>query len=174
VAVLTFRLQDSDLPLQLAFPVLMSNLMTYLAPAQAFSAPNGLQPGETLLIRPAGGDDAIAIDDPTGERFQADATEAGVLFTNTDRLGLYSVVSTQRSVGQFAVNLFDAGESTIAPAAQLTIGQSAVTATPAQETGQLELWPWIAAIALLILLIEWYVYHNGTVPPRRAPRAGAP
>ncbi len=173
VAVLTFRLQDSDLPLQLAFPVLMSNLMAYLAPAQAFSAPDGLLPGETLLIRPAGGDAAIAIDDPTGERFQAPATEAGVLFANTDRLGLYTVVSTQRTVGQFAVNLFDPGESTIAPAAQLTIGQSAVTATPANETGQLELWPWLAAIALLILLIEWYVYHRGTLPPQRIQRKGA-
>lgn len=173
VAVLTFRLQDSDLPLQLAFPVLMSNLMAYLAPAQAFSAPDGLLPGETLLIRPAGGDAAIAIDDPTGERFQAPATEAGVLFANTDRLGLYTVVSTQRVVGQFAVNLFNPGESTIAPAAQLTIGQSAVTATPANETGQLELWPWLAAIALLILLIEWYVYHRGTLPPQRIQRKGA-
>lgn len=173
VAVLTFRLQDSDLPLQLAFPVLMSNLMAYLAPAQAFSAPDGLLPGQTLLIRPAGGDAAIAIDDPTGQRFQAAATEAGVLFTNTDRLGLYSVVSTQRVVGQFAVNLFNPGESTIAPAAQLTIGQSAVTATPANETGQLELWPWLAAIALLILLIEWYVYHRGTLPPQRIQRKGA-
>ena len=173
VAVLTFRLQDSDLPLQLAFPVLMSNLMAYLAPAQAFSAPDGLLPGETLLIRPAGGDAAIAIDDPTGQRFQATATEAGVLFANTDRLGLYTVVSTQRVVGQFAVNLFNPGESTIAPAAQLTIGQSAVTATPANETGQLELWPWLAAIALLILLIEWYVYHRGTLPPQRIQRKGA-
>ena len=173
VAVLTFRLQDSDLPLQLAFPVLMSNLMAYLAPAQAFSAPDGLLPGETLLIRPAGGDAAIAIDDPTGQRFQAAATEAGVLFANTDRLGLYTVVSTQRVVGQFAVNLFNPGESTIAPAAQLTIGQSAVTATPANETGQLELWPWLAAIALLILLIEWYVYHRGTLPPQRIQRKGA-
>lgn len=172
VAVLTFRLQDSDLPLQLAFPVLMSNLLTYLAPAQAFSAPDGLHPGETLLIRPAGGDGAIAIDDPTGQRFQAPATEAGVLFTDTNLLGLYSVVSTQRVVGQFAVNLFDAGESTIAPAAQLTLGQSPVTATPAQETGQLELWPWLAAAALIVLLIEWYVYHRGSVAPRRLRRAG--
>ncbi|HRF48036.1 MAG TPA: VWA domain-containing protein [Anaerolineales bacterium] len=167
VAVLTFRLQDSDLPLQLAFPVLMSNLLAYLAPAQAFSAPDGLLPGETLLIRPAGGDDAIAIDDPTGQRFQAPATEAGVLFADTQLLGLYTVVSTQRVVGQFAVNLFDGGESTIAPATQLTLGQSPVTATPAEETGELELWPWLAAAALLILLIEWYVYHNGSVPPRR-------
>ncbi|MGQ0603493.1 MAG: vWA domain-containing protein, partial [Anaerolineales bacterium] len=50
VAIITFRLQDSDLPLQLAFPVLMSNLINYLAPAQTFSAPDGLRPGETLLI----------------------------------------------------------------------------------------------------------------------------
>lgn len=173
VAVLTFKLQDSDLPLQLAYPVLMSNLLTYLAPAQAFSAPDGLHPGETLLIRPAGGDGSIAIDDPTGQRFQAPATEAGVLFTNSNRLGLYTVVSAQRVVGQFAVNLFDAGESTIAPAAQLTIGQASLAATTADETGQLELWPWLAAAALIVLLIEWYVFHRGTMAPRRVARPKA-
>ena len=43
VAVLTFDLHDSDLPLQVAFPVLMSNLLNYLAPAQPFSAPDGLR-----------------------------------------------------------------------------------------------------------------------------------
>ncbi|HEY5987685.1 MAG TPA: hypothetical protein VIV12_15115, partial [Streptosporangiaceae bacterium] len=45
VAVLTFDLHDSDLPLQVTFPVLMANLLNYLVPAQAFSAPDGLRPG---------------------------------------------------------------------------------------------------------------------------------
>ncbi len=165
VAVLTFRLQDSDLPLQLAYPVLMSNLINYLAPAQTFSAPDGLRPGETLLIKPRGGDAAIAIDDPSGVRFAAAATEAGVLFTNSDRLGVYTVVSNQAVLGNFAVNLFNPAESDIRPAATITVGRADIAATPRQETGQLEIWPWLALAAFGLLLLEWWIYQRGPTLP---------
>ncbi|MGH2524018.1 MAG: vWA domain-containing protein, partial [Anaerolineales bacterium] len=85
VAVLAFDLHDSDLPLLVTYPILMSNLINYLAPAQAFSAPEGLRPGETLTIKPSGGDTVIAIDDPNGIRYAATATEAGVIFADTNR-----------------------------------------------------------------------------------------
>ncbi len=165
VAVLTFRLQDSDLPLQLAYPILMANLIEYLAPAQQFSAPDGLRPGETLTIKPRSGESAIAIDDPDGVRYQAPTTEAGVLFVNTDKLGLYTVVSNQSVIGQFAVNLFNPAESDIKPAASIRVGRSDVAATAREEPGQLEIWPWLAALALALLLLEWWVYHRGTTLP---------
>lgn len=165
VAVLTFRLQDSDLPLQLAYPVLMSNLISYLAPAQNFSAPDGLRPGETLLIKPRGGDAAIAIDDPSGARFSAAATEAGVLFTNSDRLGVYTVVSNQAVLGSFAVNLFNPTESNVRPAATITVGRAEVTATQREEVGQLEIWPWLALAAFALLFLEWWIYHRGATLP---------
>ncbi|MBP7690847.1 MAG: VWA domain-containing protein [Anaerolineales bacterium] len=165
VAVLTFRLQDSDLPLQLAYPVLMSNLINYLAPAQAFSAPDGLRPGGSLTIRPRGGESAIAIIAPDGTRFQAAATEAGVLFTNSDQLGLYSVVSDQAQVGVFAVNLFDPAESALRPAAAIRVGRADVSAAPQAEVGQLEIWRWVAAAAFVILLLEWWVYQRGATLP---------
>lgn len=165
VAILTFRLQDSDLPLQLAFPVLMSNLINYLAPAQAFSAPDGLRPGETLLIKPRGGDTAIGIDDPDGDRFAAQTTEAGVLFTNSNKLGVYTVVSNQAVLGSFAVNLFNAAESNIRPAATISVGRAEVAATPREEVGQLEIWPWLALAAFALLLLEWWIYHRGPTLP---------
>lgn len=165
VAVLTFRLQDSDLPLQLAYPVLMANLIRYLAPAQAFSAPDGLRPGETLVIKPGGGDTAIAIEDPEGARFQAVASEAGVIFANSDRLGVYTVLSNQAVLGNFAVNLFNPAESDIRPAATITVGRAPVTATARTEVGQLELWPWLAAGALALLALEWWLYHRGATLP---------
>ncbi len=165
VAVITFRLQDSDLPLQLAFPILISNLINYLAPAQAFSAPDGLRVGETLLIKPGGGDRAIAIDNPDGVRYQAAATEAGVLFADSDRLGVYTVVSNQSVLGRFAVNLFNSAESAIRPAATIRVGRADVPASLEAEVGQLELWPWIAAAGVGLLLIEWWVYQRGATLP---------
>jgi Ca-activated chloride channel family protein len=167
IAVLTFDLHDSDLPLQVAYPILMSNLINYLAPAQAFSAPEGLRPGETLTIKPAGGDTAIAIDDPNGVRYAAPATEAGVIFADTYALGVYQVVSNQSLLGTFAVNLFNPAESNIRPAPAIHIGRSEVNASAREAQGQLEIWPWLAGLAFLLLFIEWWVYHRGSIIPAK-------
>jgi hypothetical protein len=165
VAVLTFDLHDSDLPLQVAYPILMSNLINYLAPAQAFSAPDGLHPGETLVIKPSGRDTVMAVDDPDGNRYTATATEAGVVFADTHVLGVYTVVSNQSVLGSFAVNLFNPAESNIRPAQVIRVGKSEVTASAREERGQLEIWPWLAAAAFALLLVEWWIYHRGPTLP---------
>ncbi len=165
VAVLTFDLHDSDLPLLVTYPILMSNLINYLAPAQAFSAPDGLRPGETLTIKPAGGDNVIAIEDPDGTRYAATATEAGVVFADTRALGVYSVFSNQSNLGAFAVNLFNPAESGIRPAPAVRVGRSEVAASPREAQGQLEVWPWLAAAAFLLLVLEWWVYQRGPTLP---------
>jgi Ca-activated chloride channel homolog len=165
VAVLAFDLHDSDLPLQVTFPVLMSNLLGYLAPAQAFSA-DGLKPGEALVIKPGGGE-ALVVVDPAGQEYAAPPTEAGVIFAHTNRLGLYTVRSNQAVLGQFAVNLFDPAESNITPAATIRIGRTDVAAAPREAQGEYELWPWLAVLALALLLAEWWVYHRGNVLPMR-------
>ena len=165
VAVLTFDLHDSDLPLQVTYPILMANLINYLAPAQAFSAADGLHPGETLTIKPAGGDNVIVIEDPHGMRYSAPATEAGVIFADTQALGAYTVFSNQSILGSFAVNLFNPAESNIRPAQIIRIGRGDVAASARDEAGQLEIWPWLAALAFALLLIEWWVYHRGVTLP---------
>jgi hypothetical protein len=167
VAVIAFDLHDTDLPLQITFPILMANLLNYLAPAQAFSAPNGLRPGETLSIRPGAGDTTIAITDPNGQSYTAPAATS-VLFANTETLGFYSVKSNQRALGVFAVNLFNPTESNIRPAASVRVGQSAITAAAREELGQYEIWPWLAGLGLLVLFIEWWVYQRGTTLPALA------
>ena len=165
VAVLTFDLHDSDLPLQVTYPVLMANLIGYLSPAQAFSAPDGLRPGEALTIKPGGGDGTITIIDPHGQQYAAAASEAGVIFADTLALGVYEVRSGQGSLGRFSVNLFDPLESRIRPSAAITVGRVEVTAAPPQAEGQLEIWPWLAAVALALLLLEWWLYHRGATLP---------
>jgi hypothetical protein len=166
VAVLTFDLHDSDLPLQIAFPILIANLIDWLSPAQVLSAPDGLRPGETITIRPPAGATAVVIQSPSGAAFGARPGERGVLFANTRELGPYVVTVSAGeqvlSVSRFAVNLFDPGESDIQPQETITVGRSPVGAAEQNEIGQLEFWPWLAAVALGVLLVEWWVFHRGS------------
>jgi Ca-activated chloride channel homolog len=66
IALLTFDLRASDLPLQIAFPILMANITNWLSPGRAFDAPTGLQPGEPVQILPTAGTTAVLIQKPDG------------------------------------------------------------------------------------------------------------
>jgi Ca-activated chloride channel homolog len=166
VAILTFDLRDSDLPLRVAFPILMANITDWLNPGRAFDAPTGLQPGEAVTIRPGPTTTAVTVTRPDGTTWWADVGEEDLLFTDTGQLGLYRVslgdAAGGRDAGAFAVNLFSPAESAIEPARSVVIGQTPVSTAGRDAVGQRELWPWLALLAVLILAGEWWIYHRGT------------
>lgn len=168
VAVLTFDLHESDLPLQIAYPVLFASLMDYLVPAQAFDA-TGLKPGGSLEILVPPGVEQVAIAAPNDTVYALTPTQEGFFFSNTQDLGVYAVnflKADSQSAAYFAVNQFSSVESHILPAAAIQIGRSSVSASGQAELGRRELWPWLGALAFLVLLIEWWVYHRRLTLPR--------
>ncbi len=173
-AVLAFDLSLSDLPLRIAFPVLMSNLTAWLSPNQPFDAPEHLRPGDVVRLVPQPQATAVQITKPDGTIWESPLGEEDLLFTETDQLGYYAVSLRTESAGgnwqpagALAVNLFSPEESRLEPRAQLVLGTESVDSGGAGEDniGLFELWPYLAALALLVLLIEWWVYQQGTRLP---------
>ncbi len=166
IAILTFDLRDSDLPLQIQYPILMSALLNWFSPQDVIdqAAANGLTVGDSLAITPAADSTSVRITLPDGSTRTLDYQGAPLSFAETTTPGLYTVeVLRDGEVTQtalFAVNLFDAGESDIAPQATITLGATTVTQTTEAEIGQREYWSLLAGLALLVLLIEWVVYHR--------------
>lgn len=164
VAVLTFDVHDSDLPLQITWPVLMSNLLQWFTPQAAFSAPNGLTIGESLPIRPPLDASAVRVILPDGTQRNLTIGRETLVFADTDSPGIYTVdILKDDEVTQsapFAVNLFAPNESDITPHDTITLGKDVIAPAVREEVGQREFWPWVALAALLILLIEWYVYQR--------------
>ena len=163
VAVVTFDLHDSDLPLQVTFPILFSNLLNYLSPPNAFDAPNGIVPNQGITIQPEPGVEGIAIAAPSGQVYSPLLDNGSVFFQETGELGVYAVSylpGDQYPAETFAVNLFAPEESKIEPATDIRIGLSAVQPQQENELGNRELWTWLAALALVFLLMEWWVYHR--------------
>ena len=171
LALLTFDVRDSDLPLQIAFPVLMANITDWLNPGRAFDTAASRQPGEPVTILPGAGTTAVIITKPDGNQWRSDVGETAVLFNETNLPGIYQVTLSEngsnRSGGQFAVNLFNRAEANITPAPALQLGQTSLTAASEGNIGQREFWPWLLGLALLILVIEWWVHHRPTLPWRR-------
>jgi hypothetical protein len=167
LAVLTFDLRDSDLPLQIAYPILMANITGWLNPGRAFDAPTGLKPGDPVTIAPGASATAVLVTKPDGTTWVQEVEEGDIFFTESGQLGLYQVAlrdsSGSRAAGSFAVNLFSPEESAIRPADTLQIGQTTVVSSGEEgDIGQRELWPWLAALAFIILMLEWWVHHRGT------------
>jgi hypothetical protein len=83
---------------------------------------------------------------------------------------LYSVTlrdpNGAQPAGQFAVNLFSPAESSLAPAQSLRLGQVTIESAAEENVGQRELWPQLAALALVVLVVEWWIYHRGPRLPQ--------
>jgi len=196
-AVLAFEPRHSDLPLQVAFPILISNLAGELlggagAPAEAIA------PGSPVTLPIPAGATAIQVERPDGslsELVPGTADARSVVFSQTDLLGVYTVrpVGIEASPApttaaspvpspspassptsppvdptaptRFAVDLFDVGESTIAPGSAAAIEAlgtgSTGGAVPADRpSARDELWAPLLLIVLAILLVEWAVYER--------------
>jgi hypothetical protein len=169
IAIVTFDLHDSDLPLQIAFPVLMANITGWLSPGRPFDVAEGLRPGDPVGISTGVSRAALIVSKPDGAFWRAPGDAEEIIFTESDQLGLYSVSlqddSGERLVGSFAVNLFSPAEARIRPAETVRFGQSAATTAEKEAIGQRELWPGLLVVGLVVLLIEWWIHHRGARLP---------
>lgn len=179
VAILPFDLRDSNLPLLIAYPVLMANLIDWFSPADIVALPDGVSVGDVLLISPPLLADSLRITAPDGTVTELAAEGETLAYTDTSQLGLYRLeilkAGEVTQAQHFAVNLFATGESDITPRPQadLQLGGGLATAEADEQLGLKEFWTLLAAAALLLLAIEWWVYHRRLQTPtllRAAPR----
>jgi Ca-activated chloride channel family protein len=168
VVVLTFDLHASDLPLKVAFPILTSNLVGWLAPAGALEVPATLRPGDPVTLRPDVSATQIVVQAPSGQRWTYPATGEPIPFAETGEPGIYTVhqssASSAESTGhdQFTVNLFSELESDITPRETITIGAQQITVPQDGMLGRQEWWRWLALAAVTVLLVEWWVHWRGS------------
>ncbi len=161
VAVLAFDLLDSDLPLQVAFPILFSNLLDYLNPPAIYDAPQGYTVGDPVALHPSPDVDELRITAPNDTEFELPVDEQGATFLDTDQVGLYTITSLPSGTEEtFAVNSFSVLESNIAPQENLSIITSQQENETNEATGLRELWHYAALLAIALLIWEWWLYHR--------------
>jgi hypothetical protein len=171
VGVIAFGLGDSDLPLQIAFPILMNNFMDWYRPESVAFTETAVRTGESLTITPPVRADRVRVTKPNGDRREFELSGGALIYADTDQLGIYEVGifdgSETLQEAQFAVNLFDAAESDIVPRTQVQLGDAVIAeASGEEELGQREFWRWLALAALLILVAEWFIYHRRLAGPK--------
>lgn len=170
VVLLPFNLLESDLPLQIAWPLLISNTLEWFSPANVLGGRTALTVGDTLRVNLPLNADGARITLPDESIVELDMTGATNSFTQTQQRGLYRLdVLAGGEIAEaqgFAVNLFGTDESDITPVAadDLLMGGGASDAEAEEQFGFREFWPGLAGLALLILLIEWRTYYRRLRP----------
>ncbi len=160
-ALFGFDLHESDLPLRIAFPVLMENLSEWMLPPSVPS--RSFHPDEAVTVVPDAGATAVSVVRPDGGRRTLPPGSIST-FADTDPTGLYTVEQTIAGKVQpswFSVNLFTDSISQLKPPDRLTLPPTRTTAVQATHPGQLEIWPWIALAALGLIAAEWLAFHRG-------------
>lgn len=167
IALMTFALQNSNLPLQLPWPILVAGLIEWYQPQRPINV-TSIAPGEALNIRPTVNADEVIVETPTGERIEIPLESAEVFFAQTSIPGFYDldIRLDGETVQQdtFAVNLFSRSESNIRPVTELTIatntGETIISSSGQEATGRQELWTYLVILGIGILLFEWWYYHR--------------
>lgn len=158
VVYTTFDLAHSNLPVQVAFPILGANLFEWLGGGEAGSVSTEPAGAPIGLVTPTGWQARIQL--PSGETREV-ASDAGV-FAATEQPGVYRVeyVDEEGEVtpGEVAVRRFVTSESS-GPSRDI-----AVAAAPGGDDDEALLireWaPWMIGAALLLMALEWWVAHQ--------------
>ncbi len=167
--VMTFPLvsEGGDLitnwPLQPSFPLFFRNVLYYLGNVDDAARTTSVQPGETVLLRPEAGVQTLRVTAPDDQTVELQrGKRPDFAYSATDRVGVYAVKRPgQAAEGQrnFAVNLLDANESNIEPRDEIWIGTERFV-TGADRPQPRDLWKWILVLAVVLLMVEWYIYNK--------------
>lgn len=154
----TFDLVHSNLPVQVAFPILGANLFDWLGGGEAGSVSTKPAGSPIGLITPTGSRARITL--PDGETREV-AGDAGV-YADTDQPGVYRVeyVGDEGEVtpGEVAIRRFVASESS-GPSRDITV--AAAPGTGDDEAFLIREWaPWVIGAALALMALEWWVAHQ--------------
>jgi hypothetical protein len=168
IVILPFALQQSDLPLRPAFPILLANVLNYLAPGSGALLPAEVAPGEAPALTVPGGVSQARLVNPAGEETVITAEAGQVKLPRFSQPGLYHLSfepAQTLAPATLAVNFFDSRESAIAPVSKLNFEASAAvqtTSAPLPPAYQ-EWWRPVAMGALILLGLEWLVYYRDKV-----------
>lgn len=166
VVIIGFDLHQSDFPLRPAFPIFMQNGINWLSPLQTVPIDEAT-PGDVLNLSLSAGGTNRMLTFPDGEQLPIETTGTNWLLRVPDQIGLYRLdeeAGTGRISRYFSVSIHES-ESDITPdfIGVETLGKPSAPAATADSplTGSRELTPWLVALALLVLFVEWRVYQRG-------------
>ena len=180
-AVVTFPLLDGDnfnttWFKNISFPLFLFNSLQVLGNAREAVGDEVHLPGQNVVLRLEAADGNVNVTGPDGKPAEAvkRSPQGTYVFSKADRAGIYHARWNPGGLLPFVVNQFDFRESDLAPrglvpegtpadkadAYKIKIGYNPVAGTGAARPSQRNWWKHLAAAALAVLVLEWYIYNR--------------
>jgi hypothetical protein len=143
-----------------AFPLFFDNVVTQLGRFQEYE--KSIVPGVQKPLDPGEAVNEVDIKllDPPGDfTLKSVRQNNQELSCCPERVGLYNVSWAGAVRYRFAANLFDRDESNIQPRDDFMVGEEEVKKTQEALPQRWPLWPWFVLAALVILMVEWWIYN---------------
>lgn len=165
MVVLTANLDDGDLPLRIAFPVLMTNAVNWFL-SRSGEIEASLRTGELAKVElPSPGEDDAAWTwvGPDGDVHVTTTEDESALLQSAlvgpvDRVGMVTLERSGETVKTMAVNLCDASESDLR-----SRGEFAASETSVARSGLRSIWFYLTCLALGLIVGEWFLYQRRIV-----------
>jgi hypothetical protein len=156
--LLGFDLTKSDLPLKIAFPVMMSNIINWLNPHKLEFSTLQTRAGEPfdIYLDPQTNTFYTRAPQDKWERQQVETNP--FRYTHTRKVGIYSISENDKQ-RYFTVNLADASESDIRTTSLEQLSDKPDDPlVPEKISVQQPLWTFFLLFGCALMIIEWYLW----------------
>jgi Ca-activated chloride channel family protein len=151
--------RNSDFGLRAAFPIFLTNCITWLGARVEFGQEVLSRVGQPILIQVPKELGSLEVTKPDGSVVTVKVASSPLAFNQTDQVGLYRFRGRDFAATR-AVDLLDKRESDIEPKEKISIGGHDIGGATSVRTGKRELWRYLAILAIGLLCLEWSVYHR--------------
>ena len=162
---LGFDVRESDLPLRVAWPVLLVDAINWFTDEDAAYL-SSWRTGEVWRIAVGATASSATLKRPDGKTVAVPVHDGRAIYMG-DRAGFYEVSTTSTSTPTaevrtaFAANLLDPAESRIAPQESITVDGKTAGKVEGFHVGvRREMWIYLLIAAILLTAIEWATYHR--------------
>lgn len=156
---LAFPVADSNLPVQIAFPILGDRIITELTGAAL--PPTDVSVGDPLPA--AGGVNAVTLTDPLG---RVSVVPTGAPAPRADQAGFWTITAEGRPTNTVAVNPAPS-ESELTPAAALPTERRPLRPGEEPPESQTSYRPWLVGALLAVLVLELLLARRAVGVSRR-------
>ncbi|HZK34518.1 MAG TPA: BatA and WFA domain-containing protein [Bacillota bacterium] len=161
IAVFGFSLHDSNLPVKADFPILIQNIINWMLPPSLSELSNTFS-GDSVLLQAMPEVEEITVVSPSGREYTFDAYPEPV-FYDTFQVGVYQVtqVSPDKTYrAYFPVSVQSPYVS------DLSMERGQMPEELGQGRGRTgtymkDFWKYAGWALVLLILVEWWVYHHG-------------
>ena len=160
--VFAFDLHDSNLPLLVDYVMLVKELLAYSVPEMLTDTDYAV--GESLSIAVLPLSETIYLKTPDGGvvTLSNKASSASLI---ADSIGVYTAVQTLTNDSAQYVDFFvhiplsEMKDEPVVSSISINLGETNTADTPEAEDGLNEIWFWVLAALLFLILAEWGVYY---------------